>query len=250
MKLTEGPVNRYVALASALAVLLVAFTLHAQTQPGKAEVRAIKGSATYSVAGKPAELLKVNTILGSGTTIKTGSGSTVDLFLGKSAGSVRISENTTVALDKLALTDTGADRVIEVQMNLPEGTVFGDVKKLSPASKYEIKMPSGVAGIRGTRFRCSSINSTPYIVLVDGGPLIFVYVPVGGNPTPFTLVGPGVYFSPADGIRQAPEELLREVLSHMGPRFEPPGPPDRVPFKDPFVSPGTGIKPQTPRGPH
>src|SRR5882672_5700299 len=130
MKLTEGPVNRYVALASALAALLFAFTLHAQTQPGKAEVRAIKGSATYSVAGKPAELLKVNTILGSGTTIKTGSGSTVDLFLGKSAGSVRISENTTIALDKLSLTDTGADRVVEVQLNLPEGTMYGDVKKL------------------------------------------------------------------------------------------------------------------------
>jgi len=247
MKLTEGLGNRHVGFAAALVIVVFASNLLAQTQPGKAQVKAIKGSATYSVEGRPAEVLKVNTILGSGTTIKTGAGSTVDLFLGRSAGTVRIAESSTLALDKLSLTDTGADRVVEVQMNLPEGTIFGDVNKLSPASKYEIKMPSGVAGIRGTRFRISSINSTPYIVLLDGGPLIFVYVPAGGNPTPFTLVGPGVYFSPNDGIRQAPEELLREIRAQMGPPFQPPGPPAGVPFREPFVSPGTGTKPQTPR---
>src|SRR5207247_7797842 len=80
--------------------------------PGKAEVRAIKGpSASYAPAGGVPAPLKVGTVLYSGSTLKTGPGTTVDLFLGKSAGFVRMAENTTLALDKLAFTETGADTV-------------------------------------------------------------------------------------------------------------------------------------------
>src|SRR6185503_12132199 len=111
---------------------------------------------------------------------KTGLASSVDLFLGNSAGVIRVAENTTLALDKMAITDTGADTVVEVQLNLPEGTILGNVNKLSAASKYEIKLPNGVAGIRGTRFR---ISSTSFIVLLEGT-LIFVHAPPGGALTP------------------------------------------------------------------
>lgn len=213
-------------------------SLTAQTVPGKAEVRSIKGVAVYSTAGGPSQPLKVGTVLGPGSTVKTGGGSTVDLFLGNSAGTVRVTENTTVVLDKLTLTDTGADTAVEVQLGLPEGTILGNVNKLSAASRYEIKTPNGVAGIRGTRYRMSS-NS--YIVLVDGT-MVFVYVPPGGgNPTPYTLAGPPAqYFSPIEGVKPAPQDLIAEVRGQFGPPFQPPGPPPGVPFKDPFISPGTG----------
>ena len=71
--------------------------LHAQTLQGKAEVRAIKGSAMYSTPGSPMMPLKVGTVLGTGATVKTAADSLVDLFLGNSAGVVRVTENTTVA---------------------------------------------------------------------------------------------------------------------------------------------------------
>ena len=58
-------------------------------------------------ASKGFSPLKVGAVLYSGATIKTGPGSIVDLFLGNSAGVVRITENTTLGLDKLAFTDTG-----------------------------------------------------------------------------------------------------------------------------------------------
>ncbi|HEY0455510.1 MAG TPA: FecR domain-containing protein [Verrucomicrobiae bacterium] len=216
----------------------MATTLHAQTTPGKAEVRAVKGHAVYSIGGGPAMPLKVGTVLPTGATIKTGPDSSVDMFLGNSAGVLRVVENSTLGLDKLAVTDTGADTVVEVQLNLPEGTVLGNVNKLSAASRYEIKMPNGVAGIKGTRFRASS---TMFIVLLEGT-FVLVYVPPGGQPIPYTLVAPpAVYFSPIEGIKPAPPELVAEVGGQFGGRpFTPPGPPGGVPFRDPFVSPGHG----------
>jgi hypothetical protein len=223
-----------------VAALAMALTtpLQAQTVPGKAEVRAIKGVAVYSTGGGASMPLKVGTVLGPGTTVKTGAGSTVDLFLGNSAGVVRLTENTTLSLDKLTLTDTGADTAVEVQLNLPEGTILGNVNKLSAASRYEIKTPNGVAGIRGTRFRMAA-NS--FIVLMEGT-MVFVYVPGGNqNPTPYTLAAPpAVYFSPTAGVQPATQDLLTEVKGQFGPPFTPPGPPPAVPFKEPFVSPGLG----------
>src|SRR5580765_428335 len=190
-------------LGVATLTIVLAQPLLAQTVHGKAEVRAVKGVAVYSAAGGPSMPLKAGTILGPGATVKTGANSTVDLFLGNSAGVLRLTENTTLALDKLTLTDTGADTAVDVQLGLTEGTILGNVNKLSAASRYEIKTPNGVAGIRGTRFRMSS-NS--FIVLMDGT-LVYVYVPPGpgGTPTPFTLAAPPAqYFAPTEGIKPAP----------------------------------------------
>jgi len=224
-------------MAVAALAFALAHPLQAQTVPGKAEVRAVKGPAVYSVAGGPSIPLKAGTVLGQGATIKTGANASVDLFLGNSAGVLRLTENTTLSLDKLTLTDTGADTAIDVQLGLPEGTILSNVNKLSAASRYEIKTPNGVAGIRGTRFR---MGANSFIVLLEGT-LVYVYVPPGGNPTPYTLAGPpAVYFSPPDGVKPAPDDLVREVREQHGPPFTPPGPPPGVPFKDPFISPGTG----------
>lgn len=209
-----------VTISAVITTLIAGANAYAQSQPGRAEVRAVKGTAYYSPsAGAPMEPLKVGAVMGPGSTIKTGPAGTVDLFLGRSVGVLRVIENTTLGFDKLAFTDTGADTVVEVQLNLPEGTILGNVEKLSTASKYEIKVPNGVAGIRGTKFR---ISATGYIVLLDGT-LIFVYVAPGGNPVPYTLQAPPpVYFSPIEGVKPAPEELIREVRNQLG---GPPPPP-------------------------
>ena len=83
---------------------------------------------------------------------KAGRQRRVDLFLGNSAGTVRVTENTTLGLDTLKLTNTGAETVVEIQFNLPEGTILGDVNKMSPASKYDVprrKIASGRASPLG-----------------------------------------------------------------------------------------------------
>jgi len=222
MKLTKKLTNGLVNLTLGLLALGLTTCLQAQTA-GKAEVRGIIGNnATYSPGpGAPLAPLKVGTMLYSGATIKTGGGSVVDLFLGNSAGFVRVTENSTLVLDKLAFTDTGADTVVEVQLNLPDGTILGNVNKLSAASKYEVKVPNGVAGIRGTRFR---ISSSAYVVLLDGS-LIMVYVPQNGQPTPYPLFGPPAqYFSPVDGVKEAKPELITTVIQEGGGVLGPTGP--------------------------
>jgi hypothetical protein len=232
-----------IKLLATCLVFAFVHSLVAQTVPGKAEVRAVKGVAVYSSGTGPSMPLKVGTILGPGSTVKTGAGSTVDLFLGKTAGTIRMTENTTLSMDKLTLTDTGADTAVEVQLGLSEGTILGNVNKLSAASRYEIKVPNGVAGIRGTRYQMSANNT---LVVLDGT-VVFVYVPPGGgNPTPYTVAGPpAAFFSPAAGVKPADADMWKPIRdnlpgSHGNPPFTPPGPPDAVPFKEPFISPGTG----------
>src|SRR5262245_16926408 len=122
MKLSQRLANRMVVGTTLFAAALLTTNLYYQTEAGRAEVRAVSGQATYTVAGGPPTPLKVGIVLTSGAVVKTGSGASADLFLGNSAGLLRITENTTVGLDKLNLTDTGAETVVEVQLNVPEGT--------------------------------------------------------------------------------------------------------------------------------
>src|SRR6266446_1870350 len=237
MKFRQSLAHRLLNFNIGLVALGLAAGLQAQT-PGKAVVRAVSGAATFSTAGSAPAPLKVGTALYAGTTIKTPGGSVVDLFLGKSAGVVRVAENSTLSIDKLVSTETGADTVVEVQLNLPDGTILGNANKLSAASKYEIKVPNGVAGIRGTQFR---MNSAGYVVLLNGS-LIMVYVPVNGNPTPYPLFGPPAqYFSPTEGVKPAPDELVKEVGNQFAAMPGGPGehghPPPWVPGPPPFVPP-------------
>ena len=240
MKLNVVP--KISSTLAAVALLGMATQLPADTQPGKVQVVGLKGTASsFAAGGSPAEV-KIKDIYGPGTTIKTDKGSSVDLSFGRSIGTMRLEESGTLIIDKFTLTETGADTVADIQLNLPEGTIMGNVNKLSAASKYEIKVPRGVAGIRGTSLLASA---AAYFVLLEGA-LVYVDVPPGGNPTPYTLQAPPpVYFSPLEGVKPAPEDLIRDVRARMPgalPRAlqgqVPVGPiPDDRP---PFVSPGIG----------
>jgi hypothetical protein len=152
-------------------------------------------------------------------------------------------------LTKLDQTQTGAEGAVDVQLNLPEGEMYFNVNKLSQASRYEIKMPNGVAGIRGTKGRCHfrsadpNGSQSPPIVLLDGR-LVFVHIPPGGEPKAYVLTAPPpVYFSSGDGVKEAPIDLIRSVNAELeragrpGPPFQPPGPPDKRPPVEPFISP-------------
>lgn len=147
----------------------------------KAKVVRIKGSARFTTGTGVWEPLKVGDILTSGTVIQTAADSRVDLVLGDPKAVVadsriglpfgsatpagtggtgvpsqvdqnflRLMENTVLSVDKLMATDTGSDIVTDTQLDLRAGRIFGTVKKLSAGSRYEIKIPNGVAGVRGT----------------------------------------------------------------------------------------------------
>jgi len=65
---------------------------------------------------------------------------------------IRLESDTVLAIDKLSVSDSGVDAVIDTELDLRQGPSFGSIKKVSAASQYTIKTPNGIAGIRGTTF--------------------------------------------------------------------------------------------------
>lgn len=217
--------------------LLIGFSISspAQAVPGRAEVRAVKGTAFWSTNNsampKP---LKVGAVLRSGVVITTGTNSTVDLFLGASAGVIRIAESTTLSLDSLQVTEMGADKKVEVQLDLPDGEMYFNVNKLSKSSRYEIKMPTGVAGIRGTKgsFNSRPGSTRPRILLLEGT-VVFVHAQPNGQVMTHTLKAPpAVSFTSESGVSDAPADAVQIVASQVQsvttaatpPQFPPPTP--------------------------
>src|SRR5688572_13730841 len=90
-------------LVCTLSLLVVSLvSAQAAEKQGKAEVRAIRGTAKYSTGGGQWMPLKVGTVLRSGSIIQTASASTVDLFLGQNGPVVRVTEDTQMGFDKLS----------------------------------------------------------------------------------------------------------------------------------------------------
>ena len=187
-------------VACGIALAMVS-SLTAQTpSQGAAKVVRLKGSARYTTGGNVWQPLKLGAVVKTGTIIQTGldKGSYVDLVLGdgeaplpsspvtRPVGSanavppnaggggasakidqnvVRLFENTVLSVDKLTTMNTGADMVTETQLDLKAGRILGTVKKMSANSKYEIKLPKGVAGIRGTWY---DLTADGLLKVMDG----------------------------------------------------------------------------------
>lgn len=152
---------KYVACVTAFAFLGALLTGEAQEiKQGKAVVRAItKGTAKYKDPASGVTdwaPLKVDTVLKQGAVIETDATGIVDLFLGVNGPVVRVTPATQLTLDKLTFSRAAGEVVIETQLDLKAGTILGTVKKLAAASKYEVKTPVGVCGIRGTEYRVSA----------------------------------------------------------------------------------------------
>lgn len=177
-----------IQMLAAVAVLLVLNGV-AQAQsfvrPAAATIVRVQGQARYSIDGKTWHPLVVGKVLHSGAVIETANGSTADLVLtgtpvpvpqtspnpqslpmitlapdpqvrGYMAyqpmaqqNVIRMGSGTLLAIDQLTVINTGADTVGNTELDLRSGKIFFSVKKMSASSQYIIKLPNGVAGIRG-----------------------------------------------------------------------------------------------------
>lgn len=204
MKRMQCLVNGLVVCGIALAMVS---SLAAETvEQLSAKVVRIKGSARYKTANGAWQTLKRGDQLNAGTIVETGVDSRVDLVLGGEGAPptarpvigemltyqptaeqnmVRIWENSRLGIDKLTLTETGADMVTETQLDLQAGHIFGSVKKMSAASKYEVKIPNGVAGIRGTVYDISVEGLVKVLV----GSVYLAYVDSQGNAKTQVVMG-------------------------------------------------------------
>lgn len=215
MKHLRGFLTSLIAGAVALAMIS---TATAQTVTGRAKVVRMKGQARFTTGNGVWQPLKVGDVLKPGSIIQTAmeKGSFVDIVLGDGSGAaaavteagggssaaaaptpvsnyqskgqqnvVRIHENTALGIDKLTSMKTGADEVTETQLDLKAGKITGNVKKMSAASKYEIKLPNGVAGIRGTIYEITAEG----VVKVADGSVVIAYMAADGSVTTKVVTG-------------------------------------------------------------
>ncbi len=198
-----------------LAIAMVTSAAAQTAAPGAAKVVRIKGPARYTTGNNVWLPLKTGALLKPGTLIQTSTerGSFVDLVLGDGevpiarptiaqpamAGEthsrsytpnadqniVRLFENTVLKVDALSSMETGAGTVSETQLDLQRGRIFGNVKKMSAASRYEVKLPNGVAGIRGTVYTLSADG----VVQVLVGSVVIAYVGADGTTVTKVVMG-------------------------------------------------------------
>ncbi len=215
--------HKMLASAVALAVVTLATCATAENIPQFVTVVKLTGQARYSVDNnKTWKPLKRGDVLQPGSVIQTAEKSTVDVVMGEAQGdvytgpasgpspistsgggggagdmgpkanTVHISASSVLAIDKLTLDKTGMDEVSETQLDLRAGRIMGNVKKLSAASRYEVKLPNGVAGIRGTTYVINADGSIYVLV----GQVILTYVGSNGQVITQTVSG-GQVFTPS-----------------------------------------------------
>ncbi len=221
------------------------------TKQGVATVIRVKCQASYTLGGNDTwHPLVAGKILQAGSTIRTRPDAIVDVILGKQAvmpqaqptpdrislaadspvrglisckpsveqNVVRLSGGTTLKIDTLTISDTGIDSVSDTELDLQSGRIFASVKKLSPDSKYLVKIPNGIAGVRGTKFTLGADGSAGCIEHA----VWLSEVGSGGVPTTVE-VSQGTQYDPATGqtspLSADTLKLLNEIASAAGTSY-------------------------------
>ena len=133
-------------------MLMVPVLCYAQGA-GKAKVLDIKGEATFMKAGGSVwDKLVLTTVLEEGDSIKTDAGSEVRLELTGNAKTAELTlrEGTEFKFDTFRFDE--ATRVDSTPLNIGVGSVLVKAEKLVGDSKFEVKTPVSIVGIRGTQF--------------------------------------------------------------------------------------------------
>ncbi len=198
---------------------------------GYATAVRVEGNVTYSIdGGQSQHPLVAGRFLPPGSIIYTHDNAVADLVLGKTVdlpqakwsperislahdskvrgfttyrpsadqNAIRLTPNSTLAIDKLTIVDTGADTVSDTELDLKKGKIYASVRKLSGASQYLVKLPNGVAGVRGTLFAISADGTVACFESTGGGVILAITLPGGSAPQTF-LIAPGQLLDPATG---------------------------------------------------
>lgn len=208
---------------------------------GMATVVRVTGAASYTLGGNDGwHPLVAGKVLRPGATIKTEADAKVDVVLGKAVDMpqahpvpdrisyapdsavrglvaykpsveqnvIRLSGETTLKVDTLTISDTGVDTVSDTELDLQKGRIFYSVKKLSAESKYFVKIPNGIAGVRGSQGFISADGKCGALV----HPLWLSLIGANGQPVTVTIAE-GQQYDPATGQSSA---MSSDILSLLG----------------------------------
>jgi hypothetical protein len=239
--------NNFKTVLAAVFCAAVVLNASAQnTKQGYVTAVRVQGDVTYSLgAGQPEHPLVAGKSLPPGSIIFTKENGVTDLILGKfvdlpqakwaperislahdapvrgyvtykpsaDQNAIRLTPNSTLSVDKLTIVDTGADTVSDTELDLKKGKIFASVRKLSGASQYIIKLPNGVAGVRGTLFSISVDGTVACFESTGGGVILSLTLPNGTSKT--FLIEPGQILDPATGQPAVISTQLRHILDEV-----------------------------------
>ena len=229
--------------ACALALAFVA-PASAQTKERTAKVVRVKGAVRSSTDGGATwQQITVGQNFRPGVVIQTAADSFVDIVLTESAGVqrrtsigeyvsfqpsvqqdvIRVDNDSVLAIDRLTTMDTGADTVNETELDLRSGRIMGAVRKASAASTFEVKIPNGVAGIRGTIFSISALG----IISVLQGAVSLAYNSTQGPQS--ETVQAGFEFDARTGNLSPLPPTIEQLLQRFVQRGFVTGPPQLDP---------------------
>jgi len=210
-------------LLTAVALLtLGSYTSYGET--GIATVTSVKGGGSFDNGGG-AEALSVRAEITPGSTITTPPDAEVTLNL-THAGSISLKGGSTLVIERLGYERSGGGQIIDVQLDLRDGSLTGAVNKFSsPLSKYEIKVPSGVVGIDATESNATFYVSAPEDVTIISGSSVFVFTRDGVVRS--VRVGSGYSFNPQTGTANPTPEgadipLPPPTIETIQPKTTPP----------------------------
>jgi len=269
-------IQTLITMIVAGAVLALDGTARADSvKPCLVTVVRIQGQARYSLGDNNWHPLVVGKVLRSGAIIQSAVDSSVDIVLSADPvgmpqaaiapttmvmapdskvrgfasyeptvqqNVIRMWGNTVLAVDKLTQFETGVQTVSDTELDLRAGRIFFNVKKMSATSQFIIKIPNGVAGIRGTY---GWIDSKGPMAIGSGSGVISVI----NNGKPVTEeVNAGFQFDPDTGnVTPIPQAILSSftaTVTALSTAYQSPG-GQLTPGQDTtqsYCSSGTGVK--------
>jgi hypothetical protein len=207
--------SRFISASAALAACVLGFATTASAQQigagaNDATVLALAGNVSYAHNGGSFTALPVGVRLSKGDVIKTGPASHCDIQIGNNVGFVQIAPNSTLGINDLIANRSSSDAVTDTQLDLNQGAIFAKVNKLSKASRFEIKTPKGIAGVRGTTLYLTAAGE----LTVAEGTAGIAYMN-GGNVQTFVLHD-GESIAPGDTQpRPAAPGIIRDINDAM-----------------------------------
>jgi len=224
MKITRNSFSPLAKLGLVILATVTAASVMAQAVEKTVKVVRVSGGARSQALGGQWQEIKQGDELKGGTVIQTAKDSTLDLLLSGSVKStiappnaivdgtgqafptpsfpgsptasvVRLYGDTVLSIDKLTCQGEGADQVTETMLDLRAGKLFGSTQKVKGASKYEIKLPNGVAAVRGTIYTVGADGS---VAVMSGS--VFVTVRRADGTTVTQQVTSGNSFDPVTGV--------------------------------------------------
>ncbi len=149
-----------ITLVALTMVVAVASAQRGQVATSRAVLTSIYGDVQVRHGASGYQAAKLNEVLAPSDAVKTGASSRAEISVGE-GGYVRMDQNSQVLITALASGGTTSFQALA-------GGIWVTIERaLSGSSKFEVRMPSAVASVTGTVFRCE--------VAEDGTSETYVY---------------------------------------------------------------------------